>query len=106
MKGPDQKFSLDPNELTELVHGCRAIKEALGDKKIILNKEKPILRFARESVVSIKPILKGEIFTEQNISTKRPGTGAIPASKFYQVIEKKAIHNISTNKQLSWHDIQ
>ena len=42
-------------------------------------KEKPILKFARESIVSLKKISKGEKFSEKNISTKRPATGDIPA---------------------------
>ncbi|MGI0056536.1 MAG: N-acetylneuraminate synthase family protein, partial [Nitrosarchaeum sp.] len=105
MPGPDQKLSLEPNELKELVKGCKAIKLALGDKKIILEKEKPILKFARESIVSIKLINKNEIFSEKNISTKRPGTGQIPASKYYKIIGRKARRDISKDKQLTWHDV-
>lgn len=106
MPGPDQKLSLDPSELTELVKGCKAVKLALGNTKKILNKEKPILKFARESVVTIKNIKKDEIFSEKNISTKRPSTGKIPAKKFYSIIGKKARHNISKNTQLSYVDIK
>jgi sialic acid synthase SpsE len=105
MPGPDQKLSLEPNELTELVKGCQAVKLALGDTKEILNGEKPILKFARESVVSIREICPGEKFTNQNISTKRPGTGSIPAKEYYQLIGKKAKRSISFDKQLSWSDV-
>ncbi|MGI0057290.1 MAG: N-acetylneuraminate synthase family protein [Nitrosarchaeum sp.] len=105
MPGPDQKLSLEPNELRELVKGCKAVKLALGDKKTILKKEKLILKFARESVVSIKSITKNEVFSEKNISTKRPGTGHIPASKYYKIIGRKAKRNISRDKQLTWHDV-
>jgi len=105
MPGPDQKLSLEPDELEELVKGCKAVKLALGDKKILLKKEKPILKFARESVVSIKNITKDEVLSENNISTKRPGTGPIPASKFYKIIGKKAKRRILRDKQLSWHDV-
>ena len=105
MPGPDQKISLDEHELTELVKGCKAVKLALGDTKKIFRKEKPVLKFARESVVSIKNIEKDEKFSEKNISTKRPNTGEIPAKKFYQIIGKKAKHIILKNKQLSYGDI-
>ena len=64
MKGPDQKLSLEYNELSELVKGCNAIKLALGNSKKILKKELPILNFARESVVVREEIVKGEKFTE------------------------------------------
>ena len=105
MPGPDQRLSLDPVELSELVKGCKAVKLALGDEKKILLKERPILKFARESVVTIKNISKGEKFTEKNISTKRPSTGQIPAKKFFKIIGKKARRNIQANKQLSYGDI-
>jgi len=105
MPGPDQKISLEEHELTELVKGCKAIKLALGDSKKILRKEKPILKFARESIVSIKNIQKDELLSEKNIGTKRPNTGQIPAKNFYQIIGKKAKHVIPKNKQLSYGDI-
>lgn len=105
MAGPDQKLSLEPHELAELVNGCRAIKLALGNTKKILKKEKPILRFARESVVSIQNIKKGEIFSENNLATKRPATGQIPAKKFYDIVGKRAKRAIRKDKQLSHADI-
>lgn len=105
MPGPDQKISLEEKELTELVKGCRAVKMALGSTKKILEKEKPVIKFARESVVSIKKIQKDEIFSENNIGTKRPNTGQIPAKKFYQIIGKKAKQIIPINKQLTYGDI-
>lgn len=106
MPGPDQKLSLEPKELEELVKGCKAVKMALGSTKKILNDEKPILQFARESIVTIANIKKNEIFSEKNIGTKRPATGQIPAKNYYNLIGKKAKHNISNNIQLSRSDIK
>ena len=105
MRGPDQKLSLEPNELAELVKGCQAVKLALGDTKKILDKEKPILKFARESVVSIKEIQKNEKFTDENISTKRPSTGPIPPRDYYRLIGRRAKRKILYDKQLSWTDV-
>jgi len=105
MSGPDQKISLEPLELAELVKGCRAVKLALGDTKKILSKERPVLKFARECVVSKRKISKGEIFSEENITTKRPSTGSIPAKNYYKIIGKKAKINIPADKQLSFGDI-
>jgi len=90
MTGPDQKLSLEYNELSELVKGCNAIKLAMGNSKKILKKELPILNFARESVVIREKIIKGEKFTEKNLTTKRPNTGEIPAKEFYKIIGKKS----------------
>ena len=106
MTGPDQNFSLNPIELSELVKGVRAVSEALGSTKIIQNNEKAIKKFAYASVVSIDSIKKNQILSESNISTKRPGTGKIMAYDFYKILGKKAKHNISKNKQLSWSDVK
>jgi len=105
MSGPDQKLSLEYNELSELVKGCKAIKLALGSSKKILKKELPVLHFARESVVTIGSISKGEIFSEKNLTTKRPNTGEIAAKNFYKIIGKKAKRDIQKNKQLKHSDI-
>ncbi len=105
MPGPDQKLSLDPKDLTDLVIGVKAVKMAMGNTKKILSKERPILRFARESVVSIQNIEKGEIFSEENISTKRPATGLIPAKEYYLIVGKRARRNILKDKQLSPSDV-
>ena len=105
MPGPDQKISLEPFELAELVKGCRAVKLALGNTKKILPKERPVLKFARECVVARRKISKGEIFSEENITTKRPNTGSIPAKNYYKIIGKKAKINIPSDKQLSSGDI-
>ena len=105
MPGPDQRLSLEPIELKELVKGCRAIKLALGNSKKILKKELPVLRFARESVVAKTKIRKYEIFSEKNLTTKRPNTGQIPAKNFYKILGKKAKKDIPESKQLSYSDI-
>jgi len=88
-----------------LVKGCRAVKLALGNTKKILPKERPVLKFARECVVARRKISKGEVFSEENITTKRPNTGSIPAKNYYKIIGKKAKINIPSDKQLSLGDI-
>jgi sialic acid synthase SpsE len=105
MSGPDQKISLEPLELAELVKGCIAVKFALGNSKKILKKELPVLKFARECVVTNKKISKGEIFSKENITTKRPNTGSIPAKNYFKIIGKTAKRDIPSNKQLSIGDI-
>jgi len=79
MEGPDHKASLEPHELKEMVKAIRNIEKALGNgiKKPSPSemKNKPI---ARKSIVAACPIQKGELFTERNITVKRPGTGISP----------------------------
>lgn len=79
MDGPDHKASLEPDELKAMVSAIRNIEQALGNgMKRITESEKQNLDIARKSIVASKQIKKGEIFTEGNISTKRPGNGISP----------------------------
>lgn len=79
MEGPDHKASLEPHELKEMVLAIRNIEKAMGDgEKEPSESEKENIGIARKSIVACKKIKKGEVFTEQNITTKRPGTGINP----------------------------
>lgn len=79
MEGPDHSASLEPDELKEMVNSIRNIEIALGDgKKNISEIEKANKQVARKSIVAKTDIKKGEIFTENNLTIKRPGTGISP----------------------------
>lgn len=80
LPGPDHKASLEPEELKQMVLAIRNIEKALGSsglkepsKSEVKNKE-----IARKSIVARENIKKGEVFTEDNITVKRPGTGISP----------------------------
>jgi len=79
MEGPDHKASLDPGELRQMVTSIRNIEQALGssEKKPSSSEEKNIV-IARRSIVAAQPIKKGELFTENNLTVKRPGNGVSP----------------------------
>jgi N-acetylneuraminate synthase len=102
--GPDISISIDSLELKELIKGTKAIHEALGGNKNILNEEKPTIDFAYACVVSIKDIKKNELLSKDNIWVKRPGTGQIKAVHFSNILGKKVNRNIKVNKQLKWSD--
>ncbi|MDF2801703.1 MAG: N-acetylneuraminate synthase family protein putative legionaminic acid synthase LegI [Anaerocolumna sp.] len=79
MEGPDHKASLEPNELKEMVNAIRNIEAALGkSKKVPTSSEEKNRQIARKSIVAKKHINKGELLTEENITTKRPGSGISP----------------------------
>jgi len=79
MEGPDHKASLEPEELKAMVSAIRNIEKALGSNEKILSPSEEInLNIARKSIVASCPIRKGELLSEKNISTKRPGTGISP----------------------------
>lgn len=79
MKGPDHQASLEPDELRAMVKAIRNIEVALGDgKKRPTDSEKGNRDIVRKSIVAKRKIVEGEIFTEENITVKRPGTGISP----------------------------
>jgi len=90
MTGPDHKASLEPDELIRMVAGIRSIEKALGDgNKVITQNEIQNRDVARKSIVASRDIQAGEVFTENNLTAKRPGTGISPM-KWDEVIGTKA----------------
>lgn len=79
LPGPDHKASLEPGELKQLVEGIRNVSMALGSElKQPSESERKNINVARKSIVAAKAIKKGEIFTEENLTCKRPGIGVSP----------------------------
>ena len=79
MEGPDHKASLEPGELKAMVDAIRNIEQALGDgHKHVSPSERKNMDIARKSIVAARDIRKGEVLTEENITTKRPGNGISP----------------------------
>lgn len=103
--GPDIEISIDPSELKELINGSSAIHAALGGTKDVLSEEKPTIDFAYASVVAIKNIKAGEVFSKKNIWVKRPGTGQILAKEYNGILGRLAAKDIVNDRQLSWDDI-
>jgi len=90
MEGPDHKASLEPNELCALVRQTREIEQALGDGvKRVTASEWKNRDVARKSLVAASNIKKGDVFTEENLTCKRPGTG-ISANQWYGILGKTA----------------
>lgn len=79
LEGPDHKASLNPKELTEMIRYIRITEQALGKKiKAPTVSEIKNKNIARKSLVAAKNIRKGEVFTENNLTVKRPGNGIEP----------------------------
>lgn len=86
MDGPDHKASLEPSELKAMVASIRNIEKGMGDgmKRPALSEKKNIA-IARKSIVAKSVIKQGEVFTEDNLTTKRPGNGISPM-QWFQVL--------------------
>lgn len=98
MEGPDQKASLEPDELKAMVRAIRNIEKALGSpEKTVSDSELKNITIARKSIVAKEKISKGDIFTIDNITVKRPGNGISPM-RWYEVIGKKAIKDFEEDE--------
>lgn len=90
MEGPDHKASLEPDELKAMVDSIRHIESALGDgMKQPAKSERKNMDIARKSIIAKKGIKEGEVFTEENLTIKRPGNGISPM-KWFDIIGKVA----------------
>ena len=90
MEGPDHKASLEPEELKQMVLSIRNVEVALGNGiKQPSEAEKNNIAIARKSIVAACDINKGEVFTEDNLTAKRPGNGISPM-KWNDVLGKVA----------------
>lgn len=98
LPGPDHRASLEPDELKAMVQGIRNIEKALGDgiKRPSPSelKNKPI---ARKSLVAARSIKAGEVFSEENLMAKRPGTGISPM-QWDEVIGRTAPRDFSEDE--------
>jgi N,N'-diacetyllegionaminate synthase len=98
MKGPDHKASLEPKELEMMVRAIRNVEIAFGNgTKKPSPSEIKNRAVARKSVVASREIKKGDVFTEKNITSKRPGTGISPM-KWHDVIGRKAKRNFKADE--------
>jgi N-acetylneuraminate synthase len=103
MEGPDHKASLEPDELKAMVSAIRNIEKALsgsGVKEVSPSEQKNIA-IARKSIVAIKNIHKGEIFSDENIGVKRPGTGISPM-KWDEVIGKMSQRDFEEDELITF----
>lgn len=103
--GPDIINSMDPIAMKELIIGSAEIAQMRGGKKEAAKEEQVTMDFAFATVVTIKPIKKGEAFTKENVWVKRPGTGEIKAERFNEVLGKIALSDIGLDQHLCWSDV-
>jgi len=97
--GPDAAFSLEPDELKAVVDGCRTAFAALGSVRSgAAPSERPNMMF-RRSLYAVADIAAGEVFTENNIRSIRPGFG-LPPKLLPEVLGKRAACGIARGTPL------
>lgn len=105
MEGPDHKASLEPDELKAMVSAIRNIEKAIGGDgtKHVSESEKKNIAIARKSIVAACDIKAGEVFTEQNLTVKRPGNGISPM-RWEEVVGTKAKKDFSEEDLIEVED--
>ncbi|WP_395059669.1 N-acetylneuraminate synthase [Flavobacterium sp.] len=103
--GPDIVCSMDENSCRELIKNSAEMAQMRGGTKNPADEEQVTIDFAFATVCTIAPIIKGAIFTKENIWVKRPGTGKILAENFDSILGKKSVRDIENDEQLAWEDI-
>ena len=100
-EGPDHRASLEPDELASLVSGIREVSTSLGTGvKSPQACELENIPIARKSIVASRAIEVGEEFTEDNLTTKRPGSGISP-TRWYELLGKRATRNFSPDEMIT-----
>jgi pseudaminic acid synthase len=103
--GPDSEFSSNPAEFSEMISKIRDLEEALGTDELILSPKMLQSRKFQRSLFVTEDIKKGELFTNLNIRSIRPGIGLLPKN-FETVLGKKATADIQKGTPLSFDLIQ
>lgn len=98
--GPDIICSADEKELEKLIKGTKEIHQMLGGNKTVLKEEQVTIDFAFATIVTIKPIKKGDKFTKENIWVKRPGKIGIKAEKYDELLGRIATVDIENDTHI------
>lgn len=93
-QGPDIVCSMDETALYDLLQAACEIPKMLTGKKEAAREEQVTIDFAFATLVAIKDIKKGELFTKDNLWAKRPGTGKIRAEYYEEVLGHRAACDI------------
>lgn len=98
LPGPDQRASLEPVELKQMVDAVRAVEQALGSgRKYPTPSELKNRSIARKSLVAACPITTGETLTAENLAVKRPGIGLSPM-RYWELLGRKAGRNFAIDE--------
>lgn len=106
LPGWDHEISADPEEMTRLVKGCKAVYMSLGtDRRVVSSAEEQKKLKFRRSLVAVKPLAKGHVLSEGDLVAKRPGDG-IPPDELKYVAGRKLRRDIGQDEKLGREDLE
>jgi pseudaminic acid synthase len=103
--GPDSSFSLEPHEFKAMVDAIRTAEKTLGKVNYEVTEQEAASRVFRRSLFVVKNVKAGDVLTEENIRSIRPGYG-LHTRHLRQVLGKKASRNIKRGEPLDWSVIK
>ncbi len=104
LSGPDHQMSMDPEGLTRLIAGIRAVEASLGDGvKQPVEAEREIMTVARRSLFAARDIAGGAVILEADLSALRPGDGVSPA-RIGEVVGRTAKATIPAGTKIAMTD--
>jgi len=102
--GPDSAFSLEPHEFKAMVEAIRTAEKALGTVHYGVSEQEAKSRVFRRSLFVVKDMKAGEVFTEENVRSIRPGYG-LPPKYLKEVVGRRAARDIPKGTPLKWEMI-
>ena len=103
--GPDIVCSMDRDQCADLIASSRILHQELGGTKGPVAEEQTTMDFAFATVVTIRPVGRGEEFTRDNLWVKRPGSGGVPAADFEMVLGRVATRDLEVDIHLLRDDV-
>jgi pseudaminic acid synthase len=100
--GPDSAFSLEPDELKEMVKAIRTTEKALGEVRYGASEREAKSRIFRRSLFVVKDLKAGEILTEMNVRSIRPGHG-LPPKYLRDVVGRRTVRDIQRGTPVTWN---
>lgn len=104
--GPDIVCSMDEQACADLIQQSARVAKMRGGEKEPAKEEQVTIDFAYASVVTIKDVAAGEMFSKDNLWVKRPGTGELHAKHYDQVLGKIAAVDVPADELLEKSAIQ
>ena len=99
--GPDSAFSLEPREFKEMVDAIRVTEKALGKVSYEVTEHEKASCVFRRSLFVVKDMKAGDLFTEENVRSIRPGYG-LPCKHLKDVLGRRSTRSIAVGTPLTW----
>ena len=99
--GPDSVFSLEPGEFKAMVDAVRTAEKALGRVNYQVTEKEAASRIFRRSLFVVKDMKAGEVFTEENVRSIRPGHG-LHTRYLPEIIGRTAVKTINKGEPFKW----